>query len=223
MVLPKEQRLGSPEATTSSWIPPLGQRIAAASAVDRATARGYLLAADIPVRGQGRPGKRAATPAIAVEVSTHAVLAKTRAQPVAIQPLGRGPWQLRRAVCECPRFVLKLRAARRWQDLRDEESSVADAGEHGRAPRTGDGGPRAISAVCPDVHQPHEGAAGMRRMLRRLRPSMTRPGRCQRGSHSGTISACTYRCLRRLSRTPSAGTADASESRPAPSAAHAAW
>jgi hypothetical protein len=36
------------------------RRIAEATGVDRATARGYLLAAGIPVRGRGRPGEGAA-------------------------------------------------------------------------------------------------------------------------------------------------------------------
>jgi hypothetical protein len=52
------------------------RRIAEATGVDRATARGYLLAAGLPVRGRGRPGERAAKPAISVEVSTDPTLAK---------------------------------------------------------------------------------------------------------------------------------------------------
>ena len=52
------------------------RRIAEATGVDRATARGYLLAARIPVRGRGRPGERAAKPAISVEVSTDFMLGK---------------------------------------------------------------------------------------------------------------------------------------------------
>ena len=51
------------------------RRIAEATGVDRATARGYLLAAGIPVRGRGRPGERVAKPAISVEVSTDSTLA----------------------------------------------------------------------------------------------------------------------------------------------------
>ena len=51
------------------------RRIAEATGVDRATVRGYLLAAGIPVRGRGRPGERAAKPAISVEVSTDSRLA----------------------------------------------------------------------------------------------------------------------------------------------------
>lgn len=46
------------------------RRIAEATGVDRATAGGYLRAAGIPVRGRGRPGERAAKPAITPEVST---------------------------------------------------------------------------------------------------------------------------------------------------------
>src|SRR5260370_38829491 len=52
------------------------RRIAEATGVDRATARGYLLAAGIPVRGRGRPGQGAAKPAISVEVPTDPPLAK---------------------------------------------------------------------------------------------------------------------------------------------------
>jgi hypothetical protein len=52
------------------------RRIAEATGVDRATARSYLLAAGIPVRGRGRPGERAANPAISGEVSTDSTLAK---------------------------------------------------------------------------------------------------------------------------------------------------
>src|ERR1700675_4597213 len=52
------------------------RRIAEATGVDRATARGYLQAAGIPVRGRGRQGERAANPAISVEVSTDPTLAK---------------------------------------------------------------------------------------------------------------------------------------------------
>jgi len=51
------------------------RRIAEATGVDRATARGYLLAAGIPVRARGRPGERAAKPAISIEVSTDSTLA----------------------------------------------------------------------------------------------------------------------------------------------------
>ena len=51
------------------------RRIAEATGVDRATARGYLLAAGIAVRGRGRPGERAAKPAISIEVSTDSTLA----------------------------------------------------------------------------------------------------------------------------------------------------
>ncbi len=51
------------------------RRIAETTGVDRATARGYLLAAGIPVRGRGRPGERAAKPAISSEVSTDSTLA----------------------------------------------------------------------------------------------------------------------------------------------------
>ena len=46
------------------------RRIAEATGVDRATAGGYLRAAGVPVRGRGRPGERAAKPAITTEVST---------------------------------------------------------------------------------------------------------------------------------------------------------
>src|SRR3954468_13901495 len=52
------------------------RRIAKATGVDRATARGYLLAAGIPVRARGRPGERAPKAAISVEVSTDATQAK---------------------------------------------------------------------------------------------------------------------------------------------------
>src|SRR5882724_13495429 len=51
------------------------QRIAEATGVDRATARGYLLAAGIPVRARGRPGERAAKLAISIAVSTDSTLA----------------------------------------------------------------------------------------------------------------------------------------------------
>src|SRR5688500_5683504 len=51
------------------------RRIAEATGVDRATARGYLLAAGIPVRDRGRPAERAARPAISVEMSTDSSLA----------------------------------------------------------------------------------------------------------------------------------------------------
>ena len=47
----------------------LVRRIAAATGVDRATVRGYLRAAGIPVRGRGRPGEGAAKPAITPTVS----------------------------------------------------------------------------------------------------------------------------------------------------------
>ncbi|OGU14337.1 MAG: hypothetical protein A3K13_04880 [Gemmatimonadetes bacterium RIFCSPLOWO2_12_FULL_68_9] len=46
------------------------RRIAAATGVDRATVGGYLRTAGIPVRGRGRPGERAAKPAITSVVST---------------------------------------------------------------------------------------------------------------------------------------------------------
>ena len=52
------------------------RRIAEATGVDRATARGYLLAAGVRVRARGRPGERAAKPAISVEVSTDSTLEK---------------------------------------------------------------------------------------------------------------------------------------------------
>ena len=52
------------------------RRIAEATGVDRATARGYLVAAGISVRARGRPGERAAKPAISAEVSTDPTLAK---------------------------------------------------------------------------------------------------------------------------------------------------
>ena len=52
------------------------RRIAEATGVDRATAGGYLRAAGIPVRGRGRPGERAAKPAITTEVSTDSTPAK---------------------------------------------------------------------------------------------------------------------------------------------------
>ena len=50
------------------------RRIAAATGVDRATVRGYLRAAGIPIRRRGRPGEGAAKPAISGEVSTDALI-----------------------------------------------------------------------------------------------------------------------------------------------------
>jgi transposase len=109
------------------------RRIAAATGVDRATVRGYLLAAGIPVRGRGRPGEEPAKPAISGAVSTDVVkTAPTRAPSVsACEPyreliaeaLGRGRnavaiWQdlvddhgFGAGYASVRRFVVQLRGA----------------------------------------------------------------------------------------------------------------
>ena len=109
------------------------QRIAEATGVDRATARGYLLAAGIPVRSRGRPGERVAKPAIAVEVSTDSTLANPAiCGTVSTDAASPAPTRAPSAsACEPYRelIVEALRHGRNavaiWQDLVDDHGFSA--------------------------------------------------------------------------------------------------
>ena len=104
------------------------RRIAEATGVDRATARGYLLAAGIPVRGRGRPGERAAKPAISVEVSTDSMLGKSAIEgPVSTDAASLAPTRAPSAsACEPYRELIVeapghgRNAVAIWQDLVDD-------------------------------------------------------------------------------------------------------
>jgi transposase len=109
------------------------RRIAAATGVDRATVSGYLRAAGIPVRGRGRPGERAAKPAITTEVSTDstpaiaAICEEVSADPV-IRAATRAPSA---SACEPYRELIAEALSRGrnavaiWQDLVDDHGFAA--------------------------------------------------------------------------------------------------
>src|SRR6058998_3500605 len=109
------------------------RRIAEATGVDRATARGYLLAAGIPVRARGRPGERAAKPAISIEVSTDSTLANP-AICGALSTDAASPAPTRApsaSACEPYRELIVealghgRNAVAIWQDLVDDHGVVA--------------------------------------------------------------------------------------------------
>ncbi|MGH7489178.1 MAG: IS21-like element ISGau7 family transposase, partial [bacterium] len=109
------------------------RRIAEATGVDRATARGYLLAAGIRVRGRGRPGERAAKPAISVEVSTDSLLGKPAIDgTVSIDSASPAPTRAPSAsACEPYRELIiealgyGRNAVAIWQDLVDDHGFTA--------------------------------------------------------------------------------------------------
>ena len=109
------------------------RRIAEATGVDRATARGYLLAAGIPVRGRGRPGERAAKPAISAEVSTDSLLGKpAMCAPVSVDTPSPAPTRAPSAsACEPYRELIiealghGRNAVAIWQDLVDDHGFAA--------------------------------------------------------------------------------------------------
>ena len=109
------------------------RRIAEATGVDRATARGYLLAAGIPVRGRGRPGERAAKPAISAEVSTDSLLGKpAMGAPVSVATASPAPTRAPSAsACEPYRELIVealghgRNAVAIWQDLVDDHGFSA--------------------------------------------------------------------------------------------------
>ena len=109
------------------------RRIAEATGVDRATARGYLRAAGIPVRGRGRPGERAAKPAISVEVSTDSLLGKpAMGAPVSVATASPAPTRAPSAsACEPYRELIVealghgRNAVAIWQDLVDDHGFSA--------------------------------------------------------------------------------------------------
>jgi transposase len=109
------------------------RRIAAATGVDRATVGGYLRAAGIPVRGRGRPGERAAKPAITTAVSTDSTLAKPAiCGAVSTDPPRPAPTRAPSAsACEPYRELIVEALGRGrnavaiWQDLVDDHGFSA--------------------------------------------------------------------------------------------------
>jgi transposase len=109
------------------------RRIAAATGVDRATARGYLRAAGIPVRGRGRPGERVAKPAISAEVSTDFSASNPAiTEDVSTDPPSRAPTRAPSAsACEPYRELIAEALGRGrnavaiWQDLVDDHGFSA--------------------------------------------------------------------------------------------------
>jgi transposase len=106
------------------------RRIAKATGVDRATVAGYLRAAGIPVRGRGRPGERAAKPAITTAVSTDSVPSNPAISPVVStdSPPRRAPSA---SACEPYRDLIVEAVGRGrnavaiWQDLVDDHGFAA--------------------------------------------------------------------------------------------------
>ena len=109
------------------------RRIAAATAVDRVTIRGYLRAAGIPVRGRGRPGEGPAKPAISSEVSTDSLLANpTISAAVSTDSVSPMPMRASSAsACEPYRDLIVEAVGRGrnavaiWQDLVDDHGFAA--------------------------------------------------------------------------------------------------
>ena len=109
------------------------RRIAAATAVDRVTIRGYLRAAGIPVRGRGRPGEGPAKPAISSEVSTDSLLANpTISAAVSTDSVSPMPMRAPSAsACEPYRDLIVEAVGRGrnavaiWQDLVDDHGFAA--------------------------------------------------------------------------------------------------
>ena len=102
------------------------RRIERATGVRRETASAYLKAADIPVRGRGRPGSGSPKPAINAEVSTD-----LRAESEVARP-GRAPGS---SACEPYREVIEealergRNAVAIWQDLVDDHGFSARNGQ----------------------------------------------------------------------------------------------
>jgi transposase len=109
------------------------RRIAAATGVDRATVGGYLRAAGIPVRGRGRPGERAAKPAIATAVSTDSPSSNPAiSQEVSTDSASPAPMRAPSAsACEPYRELVGEALGRGrnavaiWQDLVDDHGFAA--------------------------------------------------------------------------------------------------
>jgi transposase len=109
------------------------RRIAEATGVDRATAGGYLRAAGIPVRGRGRPGERAAKPAITPEVSTDSTAANAAiCKEVSADPvIGAATRAPSASACEPYRELIAEALSRGrnavaiWQDLVDDHGFAA--------------------------------------------------------------------------------------------------
>jgi transposase len=108
------------------------RRIAKATGVDRATVRGYLRAAEIPVRGRGRPGEGVAKPAITPEVSTDSRPSNPAiTREVSTDPSPAPTRAPSASACEIYREVItealgRGRNARAiWQDLVDDHGCTA--------------------------------------------------------------------------------------------------
>jgi hypothetical protein len=109
------------------------RRIAAATGVDRATVRGYLRAAEIPVRVRGRPGEVAAKPAISGEVSTDSQPSNPAISPaVSTDSVRPAPTRAPSAsACEPYRELVAEALGRGrnavaiWQDLVDDHGFAA--------------------------------------------------------------------------------------------------
>ena len=108
------------------------RRIAKATGVDRATVRGYLRAAGIPVRGRGRPGEGVAKPAITPEVSTDSRPSNPAISSGVSTDLSPTPTRAPTAsACEIYREVITEALGRGrnamaiWQDLVDDHGCTA--------------------------------------------------------------------------------------------------
>ncbi len=109
------------------------RRIEAATGVRRETIGGYLRAADIRVRGRGRPGERAAKPAITRGVSTDLASANPAISPGVSTDSGDSPPPRAPSVSACEPYreliVAALDCGRNavviWQDLVDDHGFTA--------------------------------------------------------------------------------------------------
>ena len=109
------------------------RRIATATGVDRATIRGYLRAAGVPVRGRGRPGEGPAKPAITMEVSTDSSSSNpTISVAVSTDSVSPAPTRAPTAsACEPYRELVAEALGRGrnavaiWQDLVDDHGFAA--------------------------------------------------------------------------------------------------
>jgi hypothetical protein len=162
------------------------RRIAKATGVDRAAARGYLLAAGIPVRGRGRPGERAAKAAISVEVSTDCTQAKPAvAGTVFPDAVSSAPARAPSAsACEPYRELIAealghgRNAMAIWQDLVDDHGFAARYASVRRFVLTLSGTP-AVEARVVIISRPGEdygetgvmvSVSGSMTILRRFHP-----------------------------------------------------
>ena len=169
-----EQRLGSPEAATNScdsaaWAGRCGESRRPPVWTARQLS-GYLRAAGIPVRGRGRPGERAAKPAISEEVSTDSSLGKTGDWCAGVCPPTAEPRA--HACAERQRLRAVSRADCRGAGARTQRGR--DLARPGRRPRL-------LRAVreCPSLRRD---TARQRRPPRRASSSRPRPAKKARST-----------------------------------------